>query len=369
MKVARGLPHGPLLTAVALAAVILISAIVAGRAAAVQPPPQLYVNERNLGTMLIPVYASGRLTLDTTAFGEVTCNDTFYGVGWNEGGHGYGEVLSLTAAQCEAPRYIKETEEGATYKPSIERWIREHGEGRQPTSPVHCAQAETSVGEGRCLTMYTTAERPLEYESGQGEVCTEKAFEEGQTLAHCRESGSTETRTVFAGVRRRTSSLPWRVELFDGSWKPSEFEEIIENGVLAKVGLEQFGETGTSEAESTRCYPTEGGHAASFTSVPQGCIVLTLIVPQIPLEFPFYGTLEPAVQNGAKNGLFPTHLIFFEPFYEHAGRTQSFLASSEGLDGKATLPPEGADELYADGATDLELLSARCEKAGKFEAC
>ena len=39
---------------------------------------------------------------------------------------------------------------------------------------------------------------------------------------------------------------------------------------------------------------------------------VTLVLPCAALEIPFSGLLEPTLENGSKNGLHPSHLMFSE---------------------------------------------------------
>jgi hypothetical protein len=71
-------------------------------------------------------------------------------------------------------------------------------------------------------------------------------------------------------ARRGTSSLPW----------PGELTERVNTGEIKE---------GYLKARSIR---------------------LTLVCPVMALEIPFDGTLEPRLENGAKNGLHPSRLVF-----------------------------------------------------------
>jgi hypothetical protein len=91
-----------------------------------------------------------------------------------------------------------------------------------------------------------------------------------------------------------------------------------QEGVLAKIGVSEFGEGGSAETESTKCYPREEiggvpGVMARFTAVPTGCFEVDVMVPQVPVEWPFYGTQELWLQNGLGNGLHPSRLQFRQP--------------------------------------------------------
>jgi len=134
-------------------------------------------------------------------------------------------------------------------------------------------------------------------------------------------------------------SLPWKVELIRG-------ERNEEEGVLQKIGLHEYGESGTATAKSTKCYPKEGEKPASFKAIPLGCIGVNILFPQIPAEFAYYGTQEIFGVNGVKNGLTPSHLSF---------TSAGGLFSSEGLEGEGST--EGSVKLL--GSVGQELLTAR----------
>ncbi len=112
------------------------------------------------------------------------------------------------------------------------------------------------------------------------------------------------------------------------------------------MGLHEYGESGNSTEHSTLCYPKEGANPAVFTKLPSGCVGVTIIFPQIPLEFVFYGTQEIEAINGFGNGLNASRLEFVQ-----AGK----LFSSEGLDGEGETT--GAVNLF--GAKQVELMISR----------
>lgn len=356
MPHARSLGCRRLGTTLAILAATSIAGLGA-RSAAAHVPPQWYVNEFNMHAthehMLTDATNVDRVLVTNSVLGEIKCVGVAESVNWNEGGHGYAEVLNFTTANCQAPKYVKEAEEQD--HANIERWIAEHGEGKEPTSPVHCAASESKPGEGKCLTAYITTELPPEANLREGEICSEPAFGEGETLQQCREAGATEARSVISSVARRTSSLPWKAELVDGA--RVEEEELREEPLL-KVGLAGFGEAGTATAQSTKCYPKEGERMASFRAVPSGCVVVNVVIPQIPQESVLYGTQELVYVNGSKSGLFGSNADFTE-----AGS----LFSSEGVDGSSSMGNEGVLDVRT---TAEGLPNAKCEKEpGKFEEC
>ena len=347
--------------AVLIAGTVLVSAIAAARAAAVVAPT-LYANEAKLGTSPMPILSRGKIQFHSSTQGQIQCEDTFYATGDNEGtvanAHAHVEVFGWDAVDCEAPTHILELETSEPYKAEIERWIKEHGANiAEPKSPIKCAAPETKAGELKCLTVFATAERPIEREETKGRVCKEKPFEEGRTLAECETNGETEEKNVVRALRRGRSSLPWRLELARAIRNP-EGEEV--EGVVAKVGLHEFGESGTAEGQSTACFPKSGGIAANFSKVPSGCLLVTATFPQIPLEFVAYGTQEIFVVDGEKSGLFPSQLYFVEP------TGLLFTSENTGGEGKLTTPT-GESQIVA-GARHVELITAKCEREpNKFE--
>jgi hypothetical protein len=96
------------------------------------------------------------------------------------------------------------------------------------------------------------------------------------------------------------------------------FAQSHEEVIQQRIGMASFGECGPGEAESTEpkhpseacsgragsshCYP----QGDSFTELPHGCVELDLIAPQVPAEFPSFGTLEATWRNGAGSGVDPS---------------------------------------------------------------
>lgn len=237
----------------------------------------------------------GPLTLTSQALGkagedEIHCKDVVDGAVWNEGGGAEtvfepqhaaakGAMEGWGTASCKSPGLEKELEE--LFKPQIE-------EGKIPHP----------------ITAYATAELPLEEEMREAEVCKEGS--RMTDLKSCIEAGETERKRVIYGVRRRTKSFPWNAELLHGIREE-------EPAIIDRIGVPPEGKT---------CYPKETAlveehgevkeieQPASWTKVPPGCIKITVIAPQIPDEIVFYGTLEPKLDEGSKNGLFPSQLEF-----------------------------------------------------------
>jgi hypothetical protein len=295
-------------------AVVPALASSASDAGAAEPPPMVYVNGKNLGATHVPVIAPGAILLESTLLGEGHCRVTLYAYLWNEHEHGaesnpvrgYGEVVGFGTSSCEFPHPTLEIED-----------------------PPDLRDATLSV------------EPPLEETTREAEVC---AVELKRSLSECPNSSERRVGPVFNEVRRRTSSLPWKLELIRGSRG-----ELT--GVLAKVGLAELGEGGTAEGQSTRCYPREEiggipGKMARFAAVPGGCFEVSVIYPHLPLEVPFYGTQEIFLKNGFTNGLHPSKVEFVQ-----AGR----LFSSEEKLGEGEL----RGELRLIGAQNVELIQTR----------
>ena len=289
-----------------------VALMTAAPAAAEEPPPVGFDNfsEMSATHTQYPIIANGRINLNSSVLGEIHCINTFYGYGWNEHEHnettkpkrGFGEVVGWGTSACEAPQEEKSLE--AIYHKKI--------------------------------TTAVSAEMPTERELKEAVVCTtETKFK----LSECPNASEREPKNVINVVRRRVASLPWLVELTRG-------ERLHEPAILQRVGLHEYGESGTSAGHSTKCYPKEGANPAVFTKVPSGCVAVTILFPQIPLEFVFYGTQEIDALNGFGSGLNASHLEFIE-----AGK----LFSSEGLDGEGETT--GTVNLF--GAKQVELMISR----------
>jgi hypothetical protein len=313
-----------------LAGIVLAAA--PSLASAEEPPPRAYENGAELSQTAIPIVAWGLIQLESSVLGKIHCLNTFFAQGWNQHEHfegskpirGYGEVLGWGNSNCEAP------EEKASLEVAHKKEIEE---GRIEVP----------------LTVTATAEMPLEKIGRQAEICKE----EKKTLAQCSAKNSEgvyterETKLLTAEFHRRVVTLPWKVELIRG-----EREE--EAGTMQKIGLHEYGESGTanesknppSPAHSTKCYPKESERPASFKVLPSGCIGVNILFPQIPAEFIFYGTQEIWGINGVKNGLSPSRLHFLE-----AGT----LFSTEGLEGEGST----TGEVKLVGANGVELLTAK----------
>jgi hypothetical protein len=267
------------------------------------------------GNLLInkfPIVADGEINLTSTIIGKISCLNTFYAQGWNEGtAHSYGEVLGWGTSACTAPTEIKALE--IKEKKYIES-------GRVPTP----------------ITVFASAEMPLEKMNREAIVCK---LETEHELKQCPNSEERTTEQVRSKYSRALTTLPWKVELTRGTVRS---EKVI----FEKIGLHEFGETGTAKAQSTKCFVKEGEAPANYEKLPSGCIGVNIIFPQIPAEFVFYGSLEIESVNGVGNGLDPTHLEFIE---------SGNLFSSEGLAG------EGATtgKVNLSGAEGIQLMTAK----------
>jgi hypothetical protein len=188
---------------------------------------------------------------------------------------------------------------------------------------------------------------PLETEFGEeAEVCN---YELKTQLAECPSPSERQVGRVVSAVRRRTLSLPWKLELVRG--KRGERE-----GTLMKVGLHEFGEAGQATTQNTACYPRERfvnsetareeERPSRYTGIPSGCVAMDLVFPWVPHEFVLYGTQELFILNGFVNGLRPSKLEFNEP-----GK----LFSSEAEDGEGVTT--GEVKLF--GSQAVQLINAK----------
>jgi hypothetical protein len=109
---------------------------------------------------------------------------------------------------------------------------------------------------------------------------------------------------------RSPRTLPWKQE-FVWADDPGTGESTVQ----MRLGMASFGECGpggeeTTEANlencrgndgKTRCYPSSD----EAEEVPTGCVNFTVVIPQIPIELPVYGSLEATWRNGAESDLDP----------------------------------------------------------------
>jgi hypothetical protein len=255
--------------------------------------------ERNeLRSRKEPLVAFGFITLHTTEFAEaIHCDNTYNAEVYNERERGlatepvraYGVVEGWGTAVCVG----KEITEFYSKEPIGEEAIAKEGP----------------------LTIFASAEDPLIIENTEAIVCEANAHY--ATPEECEAHNEAHSiKTQPNNFRRRKASLPWKVEVVHG--KTSTGEEVS----AERVGLAEFGEcgpgigegtptcgTGESSTEKTpsKCYPAGG---KKFQLVPQGCINVNIVIPQIPEELPFFGSQEISGHNGAKSGLFPSTIVF-----------------------------------------------------------
>lgn len=308
-------PSGGIAAAALVVAALLLAPAVAQ---AEEVPPRAYDNAAEVGTTHVPIVAWGEITLHSSVLGKIHCLNTFFAEGWNQHEHfesskpirGTGEVLGWGNSQCEAPEELSSLE--ILHKKEIEA-----GKIEKP------------------ITVTATAEMPLEKIGRYAEICAS----ETKTLEQCKSESEREVKLETIEFHRRVVSLPWKVELIRGERNRKEV-------VLQKIGVHEYGESGTAVGKSTKCYPKEGENPASFKAVPSGCIAVNILFPQIPAEFVFYGTQEIESINGVKNGLSPSRLNFLE-----AGP----LYSTEGLEGEGTT----TGEVKIMGSAGQELLTAK----------
>jgi hypothetical protein len=269
--------------------------------------PVFSTSGKEVGLSHTPLLVEGRLTIDNPALVEVKCTVLLSGEAWNQvvngETRGVGEETGLSTSGCTDP--------GLTvYEPDGKKAVQEY-------------------------SVFVTAEEPLEEEHVEAEVCASLG-----PPSQCSEKYRAK---LIAAVRRRESSLPWKVELARG-------EREGESVVLQRTGLHALGETAAADdaqSQTGTCYPKEGSTPASWTSVPKGCLLITVVVPQLPLEYVLYGSQELEWHDGSKNGLFPSNLLF-----EEGGGL--FLSGGEA--GEETTV---AGEPKVLGTTSLELVTVK----------
>lgn len=300
-------------------ALMALGGLMGAGTAAAEQPPRVYSNGA-IAQQRVPIIAWGELKLHSTVLGIVKCGAEFSGEGFNQREllektkpvRGYGEVLGMGISGCEAPELEKSIE--SVHRPEIE-------EGRIELP----------------LTLTVTAEMPLEKIAKQGEVCKSPK----ETLEECAALSERETRTLISEYHRRPSSMPWKTELERGVF---EEEEVV----TLRLGLHEFGESGTATAHTGKCYPTEGsGSQATFKVLPRGCLGINVVFPQVPAEFVFYGSQELMNLNGVGNGMSPSRLV--------ASAASGTLFSSEGLEGEGEL----TGQVKILGSSEQQLVTAR----------
>jgi hypothetical protein len=282
----------------------------AGAAPAVAEAPPLWrSNSHEVSSSPIPTTIWGELKLSSEALGsggegEIHCKNVMGSSVYNEGGKGLGSIQGWGTNACKAPQL----EELLTtiYKPLIE--------AKRIKGPI---------------TVFATAELPIEQEEREAEVCSE---ESKTKLKECPSESERETKMVLWHTRRETSSFPWKFELTRGERK----EESVD---ILRIGIPPAGKS---------CYPTElvkleNGEEveepAKWQNVPAGCVKITVVAPQIPDEVVFYGSLEPTLINGAGNGLNASRLVF----NAEAGKLKAEKGSAPDTTSSGTLRIAGAE--------------------------
>ena len=297
----RTLIRPSLALAGALAALALSPALALGS-------PQWYDNGTLVGAAHTPAVVWGEIEFESGAVGKIHCMNVMNLSIWNESSQGYGQFEGWGTNACKAPQ-LEETLEKAYEQPIKEGLIH---------SP---------------LSVFATSELPLRVEYREGSTCKERS----KTLLSQCDTEPSEERIVSHelvlnnGLHRRASSFPWGIAL--GSAIREE-EEVP----VPKIGIPPAGQS---------CYPTEGGKPVSWEKVPSGCVKITIVCPQVPAEVVFYGSLEPTLINGVKNGLSPSRLQF--------GEVAGKLISSTGEAPETVV----AKELKLDGMNGVELLQAK----------
>jgi hypothetical protein len=301
-------------------------------AQAAEKAPEAYANGKLLTTTHIPIIGVGPIQLKSEVIGEVKCTNTFYGEGWNQvvgtETRGVGEIDGWGTSGCTAPEYVPSLELGDTQQ--IEK------------KEVRCegGYPGTKIGEGKCFTVFATAELPLEVEKVAAEVCKT----ESKKLSECTGAGEKKETKLISAVRRRVASTSWKAEL-------SRTTRSGNKVIAQRTGVHAFGEAGAgvdAQKEEGTCYPKEGSKPANYKAVPSGCVVVNIIFPQIPDEIVFYGSQEAEGVNGSKNGLFPSKLVF----EEEAGK----FFSNEDSAGENN---ETEGEVKTLGANAIELLTTK----------
>ncbi len=257
-----------------------------------------------LRSAYVPIIAWGKILLKSEGLGAegVTCTNTFTGKTWNEHEHGvktnpirgYGVAEGWGTSTCAAPEFIKKYKAACKCEPTI----------------------------------FASAERPLEYEYREARICKKKLFEEGKKLlSECPDETERETEALYSAVKRKTVSLPWKIELVRGYPESGHSESVVQQ----RIGVHSYGECGPGPAEgtptcegakeNTDCYSKQSEtENYSYEEIPTGCVVTNIVIPQVPVEIPFFGTLEVTGRNGAGSGIDPSKIEFEGAF---SGKLQS----------------------------------------------
>lgn len=299
---------------------MVLGALTPAIAQAEEPPPVGYSNGKELSATHTAIAAWGPISLTSTTIKTIQCTNSFYGAAWNEGSPkvGKGLVEGWGTNQCTDPEGIKSQE--ASHTKELEE------------KKIKCATPGAAIGEGKCITVFASAEMPIEPELREGEVC----IEESKKLSQCPETSEREKKKLTVVARRALTSLPWDVEL----------ERCTRN---EKEGVCQHTGIPTAEEKSkgnVTCYKLKGGLPAPYGEIPAGCIKVNVIFPEIPTEFVFYGSQTIFGTNGVKNGLTASKLKFIE---------SGTLTSPENAAGEGST----TGEVKLVGAESLQLLTTK----------
>ncbi len=235
-----------------------------------------------------PTVSWGPLTLHAEGFGPagVHCTSTSTGRLWNEyeGAEtenplrAYGVINAWGTADCTAPELLEPIE---------------HESGTGP------------------ITVFVTGEKSLQERTREAEACAVSERGVYKRLAECPPTERTHAQLV-SEVNRQNTSLPWKAEMIRG--RTSAGESVV----LQRIGIASYGECGPGEGEASatdpvRCRAREGNSrcfpaSPTLTEIPAGCIELNLVIPQIPIEIPLYGSVEETWRNGVGTGVDPSRL-------------------------------------------------------------
>jgi hypothetical protein len=306
------------------------------RVAVTSQPPQLLVNgyrrpaigtcpreatggcepseQRSVASVAEPTLGWGQVTLHAAGLGAagVQCATTSTGKLWNE--HEHGNVADPIRAYG-----------------LIEAW------GTSSCTASELLSSKERQGGGEPLSVFVTAEPPLQQQYVQAEVCRGMSHGRGSRLTECTEPSERETTELAASVQRRTSTLPWRTEVLRGTGHGGE------DVVLQRTGMAAYGECGPGDPEATagnpvKCRAREGDSkcfpaSQRATELPSGCVGLDVVIPQIPIELPVYGSVEALWQNGEGSGADPSDTAFEPQWYgtltDELGSERGYISGEE----------------------------------------
>jgi hypothetical protein len=280
-----------------------------------QAEPQWYANNHVVSAVHQPAIVWGEIKLESGAVGKIHCMNVMNLSIWNEGGHGVGQYEGWGTNACKAPELEELLEK--TYEQPIKE-----GKIKSP------------------LSVFATSELPLRPEFREGEVCREESKKPSECESEAqRETLFNLTTSQPAGLHRRATSFPWKLRAVTVI---REEEEIT----ILRTGV---------PSEGTTCYlkekvveeGVEVERAVPWEKTPPGCVKIDVVCPQIPAEVVFYGTLEPQLLNGTRNGLSPTRIKYTN-------------ASGQLLSSRGEAPETYENgELKVDGMAAEELMTAK----------